>query len=132
MMFSVGVLKFRVFCHQEDIVKNNEVSDFGMFSRAPEVHNSLCLTLHFHDFVNALVKIVMCKLGGVVSTYHVIVDSHYVKVTFKRSCQPFTLTTSNEKAMGPFLMAQLRVQTFILCILINPKLCHILTFSKTI
>ena len=44
--------------HREEIVKISNVFDLGMFSCAPE---TLCSTVHFHDFVNALVKIVMWK-----------------------------------------------------------------------
>ena len=58
----VGVLKVRVFGHQDYVVKSNNVFDLGMFSCAPEVHKSLCFTMRFHDFVNALEQIVMCKL----------------------------------------------------------------------
>ena len=62
MVLSLGVLNMCAFCHQEYNVKNNNVLELGMFSCAAEVHNSLCFTMHFHDFVNALVKVVMCKL----------------------------------------------------------------------
>ena len=58
------------FCHHEYIVKNNNVFDSGMFSCAPEVHISLCFTMHFHDFVNALVKIVMCKFECLCVCFH--------------------------------------------------------------
>ena len=50
------------FCNHEYVAKNNHVFDFGMFSCAPEVHKSLCFTMHVHDFVNALVKLVLCNL----------------------------------------------------------------------
>ena len=63
MMLSADVLKVCVsvianIFHPEYIVKSSYVFDLGMFSCASGM---LCFTLHFHDFVNALVKIVMWK-----------------------------------------------------------------------
>ena len=59
MMFSVDLLKVRVF-HREDSVKNSNVFALGMFSCAREM---LCFTMRCHDVGNALVKVVMWKSG---------------------------------------------------------------------
>ena len=59
MVFSAGVLKVCVFRHREQIVKNSNVFDLRMFSYAPEM---LRFSVHLHDVVNALAKIVMWKL----------------------------------------------------------------------
>ena len=59
MMLSAGVVKVCVFRHREQIVKNSNVFDLCMFSYAPEM---LRFSVYLHDFVNALVKIVMWKL----------------------------------------------------------------------
>ena len=58
-MCSAGVLKMDVFRYREYIVTNGNVFDLDMKICAPEM---LSFTMHFHDFLNALVKIVMWKL----------------------------------------------------------------------
>ena len=58
-MCSAGVLKMDVFRHREYILKNGNVFDLDMFSCAPEM---VSFTMHFNDFLNALVKTVMWKL----------------------------------------------------------------------
>ena len=60
MMAFRGVLEMCAFCHHEYVAKNNHVFDLGLFSCAPGVYKSLCFTMCFHDFVNALVKLVLC------------------------------------------------------------------------
>ena len=56
--------RFRNLCFllPEYVEKNNHVFDVGMSSCAPGVHKSLCFTMHFHEFVKALVKVVLCNL----------------------------------------------------------------------